>query len=70
MSSHMWAPGTRRSRLAHAPGKRDPDELAATLVWLSSDAGAYVTGQTITVDGGVTISWRKGEFDHRDEAAG
>ncbi|WP_065493450.1 SDR family NAD(P)-dependent oxidoreductase [Rhodococcus opacus] len=34
----------------------DPAELGATLVWLASDAGAYVTGQTIAVDGGVTIT--------------
>ncbi len=34
----------------------DPRELAATLVWLVSDAGGYVTGQTIAVDGGVTIT--------------
>ncbi len=34
----------------------DPRELAATLVWLVSPAGGYVTGQTIAVDGGITIS--------------
>ncbi|NEW37703.1 glucose 1-dehydrogenase [Nocardia cyriacigeorgica] len=34
----------------------DPEELAATLVWLASDAGGYVTGQTIAVDGGITIN--------------
>ena len=34
----------------------DARELAATLVWLVSDAGGYVTGQTIVVDGGVTIT--------------
>lgn len=34
----------------------DPEELAATVVWLASDAGGYVTGQTIVVDGGVTIT--------------
>jgi NAD(P)-dependent dehydrogenase (short-subunit alcohol dehydrogenase family) len=34
----------------------DPRELAATLVWLVSDAGAYVTGQTIAVDGGITVT--------------
>ena len=34
----------------------DPVELAATLVWLASDAGGFVTGQTIVVDGGVTIT--------------
>ena len=33
-----------------------PVELAATLVWLVSDAGGFVTGQTIVVDGGVTIT--------------
>ncbi len=34
----------------------DPAELAATVVWLASAAGGYVTGQTIVVDGGVTIT--------------
>jgi NAD(P)-dependent dehydrogenase (short-subunit alcohol dehydrogenase family) len=37
-----------------APG--DPDDLAATLVWLVSPAAAYVVGQTIVVDGGVTLT--------------
>ncbi len=34
----------------------DPAELAATAVWLASAAGGYVTGQTIVVDGGLTIT--------------
>jgi NAD(P)-dependent dehydrogenase (short-subunit alcohol dehydrogenase family) len=34
----------------------DHAELAATVVWLASAAGGYVTGQTIIVDGGVTIT--------------
>jgi NAD(P)-dependent dehydrogenase (short-subunit alcohol dehydrogenase family) len=34
----------------------DAAELAATAVWLASDAGGYVTGQTIVVDGGLTIT--------------
>jgi NAD(P)-dependent dehydrogenase (short-subunit alcohol dehydrogenase family) len=34
----------------------DPEELAATVVWLASDAASYVTGQTIAVDGGITIT--------------
>lgn len=34
----------------------DPAELAATAVWLASPAGGYVTGQTLAVDGGLTIT--------------
>jgi NAD(P)-dependent dehydrogenase (short-subunit alcohol dehydrogenase family) len=34
----------------------DAAELAATLVWLASPAGGYMNGQTVVVDGGVTIT--------------
>ncbi len=54
----QYKPGYLESVIGRAvlgrPG--DPEELAATLVWLASDAGGYVTGQTIVVDGGVTIT--------------
>ncbi|MER7131385.1 SDR family NAD(P)-dependent oxidoreductase [Streptosporangium saharense] len=33
-----------------------PEELAATLVWMASDAGGYLTGQTVVVDGGFTVT--------------
>jgi NAD(P)-dependent dehydrogenase (short-subunit alcohol dehydrogenase family) len=34
----------------------DAGELAATAVWLASPAAGYVTGQSIVVDGGLTIA--------------
>lgn len=34
----------------------DAAELAATAVWLASPAAGYVTGQTVVVDGGLTIT--------------
>ncbi|HEX9173562.1 MAG TPA: SDR family oxidoreductase [Telluria sp.] len=48
-------------RLAHstanAPLRRigEPDEIAGTAVFLASQAGSFITGQSIVVDGGVTI---------------
>ena len=36
------------------PRKGDPEELAAALIFLASDAGGYVTGVTLPVDGGMS----------------
>ena len=32
------------------------EEIAATVAFLASDGGAYITGQNIRVDGGITRS--------------
>ncbi|HET9829564.1 MAG TPA: SDR family oxidoreductase [Nocardioidaceae bacterium] len=50
--------GYIESMAARIPAGRKGDgaELAAALVFLASDAGGYVTGQTLAVDGGLTIT--------------
>lgn len=35
----------------------EPDEIAGAVVFLASPAGAYVNGQTLAVDGGMTIRY-------------
>ncbi len=54
----QYPPGYLDSQQERLPmgRKGEPRELAATLVWLVSDAGGYLTGQTIPVDGGMTIT--------------
>jgi NAD(P)-dependent dehydrogenase (short-subunit alcohol dehydrogenase family) len=40
---------------AHPIGRiGEPDEVAAAVLWLSSDASSFVTGLAHTVDGGLT----------------
>ena len=36
----------------------EPAEAARVAVWLLSDAASYVTGHSMTVDGGLTAPWR------------
>jgi len=53
-----YQPGYIDSQLTHVLHGRlgDPRELTAALLFLASDAGGYVTGQTLVVDGGFTIA--------------
>ena len=54
----QYKPGYLDQRLQRVPLGRlgDPTELAAAVVFLASDAAGYVTGQTLAVDGGMTIA--------------
>jgi NAD(P)-dependent dehydrogenase (short-subunit alcohol dehydrogenase family) len=52
-TEEYWKQVSTRIVLGH-PG--DPEDLAATLIWLVSPAASYVLGQTIIVDGGVTLT--------------
>lgn len=51
-------PDAANRRLGLTPLRRmgTPTEIAATALYLASDAGAFTTGQTIVVDGGTLIS--------------
>ncbi|MBD8870039.1 SDR family NAD(P)-dependent oxidoreductase [Nocardioides donggukensis] len=54
----QYPPGYLEQAQQRIPAGRtgDPRELAATVVYLASDAAGYVTGQTLPVDGGMTIA--------------
>ena len=53
---------TRKAREALTPLRRlgEPKDIGGVAVFLASEAGAYVTGQMIVVDGGVTIASERG----------
>jgi NAD(P)-dependent dehydrogenase (short-subunit alcohol dehydrogenase family) len=53
----QYPDGYLEGRLTRIPAGRkgDPAELAASAVYLASPASGYVTGQTLVVDGGMTI---------------
>ena len=54
----LWEdPEMLKERTATTPLGRigEPDEIAGAAIFLASQAGSFVTGQTIVVDGGVTI---------------
>jgi len=56
MSRALWE-GHEDALSATVPAKRlgRPDDVSAAIAFLASDQAAYVTGQTLTIDGGITL---------------
>jgi|TARA_B110000261_G_scaffold159460_1_gene197433 NAD(P)-dependent dehydrogenase (short-subunit alcohol dehydrogenase family) len=55
----LWSnPDILDKTTSRAPLRRigSPDEIAGAAIYLASPAGAFITGQNIIIDGGVTIS--------------
>lgn len=55
MSEEDWDEVDGARIMGLSPMKRvgQPAEIAAAVVWMCSDAASFVTGQTLSVDGGV-----------------
>lgn len=53
-------PGWRAAKLALIPAGRTgrPEDVAGAILFLASDLAAYVTGTTLTVDGGLSLMGR------------
>jgi len=54
----LWEnPEFAEPRIAATPLRRlgDPEDIAGAAVFLASDAGRWITGQTIVIDGGATV---------------
>jgi 3-oxoacyl-[acyl-carrier protein] reductase len=46
----MWEERTALRRLGH------PEDVVGAAVFFASDASAFITGQSLNVDGGITLN--------------
>ena len=60
LTRKLWSDETMQSwGLEHTPQRRlgVPEDMLGTAIFLASQASAFLTGQTIFVDGGFTAGW-------------
>ncbi len=58
-ADRLQDPEKRARSMESIPWRRPgrPEEIAALILFLASDAADYMTGQTVTMDGGLTMNW-------------
>jgi NAD(P)-dependent dehydrogenase (short-subunit alcohol dehydrogenase family) len=59
MARVLWEPNEEAMARAHPLGRLGvPDDIAAAALFLVSDAASWMTGETVVVDGGASVSTR------------